>query len=150
MIWGGISTMGPTDICVIKGTVNQEKYVEILNDYLLPSANAYYGNDWVLQQDNAPPHVSRSSQEWLAQNVPAVLAWPPNSADLSPIENMWGIVKDRVEKENAKTFDNFKADIVKIWTDLDPELSSRLIAGVPNRLRWCRDHHGEQVPRNFS
>jgi hypothetical protein len=43
MIWGGISTMGPTSIAIIQGSVDQYKYQDILAEHLLGVADAYYG-----------------------------------------------------------------------------------------------------------
>lgn len=145
MIWGGISTMGPTSIAIIQGTVDQYKYQEILAEHLLGVADAYYGDDWRLQQDNATPHVSRSTKKWLDANVPAVLAWPANSADLSPIENVWTIVKDAVEKSEPKNLNEFRDSIVSTWNKIDPELTSRLMASMPLRLKACRDLRGEEI-----
>jgi transposase len=102
MIWGGISTMGPTSVAVIQGTVDQYKYQDILQEHLLGVVDACYGDNWRFQQDNATPHKARSTQKWLQAHVPSILQWPPNSADLSPIENVWPLLKRNLEKETPK------------------------------------------------
>lgn len=149
MIWGGISTMGPTPLAVIPGTINQYLYQDILQEYLLGTAEAYYGENWRFQQDNATPHVARSTKQWLETNVPATLSWPPNSADLSPIENLWPLIKNNVEKNAPVNFIDFQSNVVLTWNEIDVDLLSRLIATVPNRLRACRDLRGEQVNLKF-
>lgn len=149
MIWGGISTMGPTPLAVVQGTIDQYKYQDILHDHLLVAAEGYYGDNWRLQQDNATPHKAKSTMEWLARNVPAVLEWPPNSADLSPIENVWPILKNIVEKNSSTNFADFRDDVVAAWDNIDPGLTSRLIASIPRRLRACRDLRGGEVNMNL-
>ena len=81
----------------------------------------------------------------MQDNVPELMEWPANSADLSPIENVWLIVKDRVEKENASTIAEFRQQIVQTWNDLDLTLLSRLIATVPQRLQACIAAGGGEI-----
>jgi transposase len=145
MIWGGISTMGPTSIAIIQGSVDQYKYQDILAEHLVGAGDAYYGENWRLQQDNATPHSARSTKEWLEANVPSILPWPANSADLSPIENVWTIVKDAVEKSQPKNINEFRDSIVSTWNQIDADLTSRLIASMPARLKACRDLRGEEI-----
>ncbi len=135
--------MGPTTLSINHTTINQYNYVEILEDYLLPNAQAYYGDDWRFQQDNAAPHTAKSTREWLGANVPSVLEWPPNSPDFSPIENMWPILKNGVEKENAKILTDIEQKIVEIWNGIDLSIPRRVLETVPALLKCCRDLKGE-------
>ncbi len=145
MIWGGISTLGQTTLAVVRGSINSNRYIEILQEHLLPSAISLYGDAWRLQQDNATPHVSKSTRNWLAENVPQVLVWPANSPDLSPIENIWQIVKNAVEKNGTKNLPEFEQKIVQTWTELDVGMLSRLIDSMPRRLKLCRDLRGNEI-----
>ena len=145
MVWGGISTMGTTELAFVNGTIDSQKYMDTLADYLLPSAQAYYGEDWRLQQDNATPHVSKLTRGWLNENIPAVLEWPANSPDLSPIENVWQILKYRVEKKEPQTIPDLKNFLAQTWNEIDTTIYSRLIESVPRRLKLCRDIRGNEI-----
>ncbi len=46
----------------------------------------------IFQQDNAPAHTSRITTAYLDSTNLRLLEWPPQSPDLSPIENAWAIL----------------------------------------------------------
>ncbi|GFX79834.1 transposable element Tcb1 transposase [Trichonephila clavipes] len=50
----------------------------------------------IFQQDNARPHVARILQTFFVKHQIELLPWQARSPDLSPIENMWSIVAQRL------------------------------------------------------
>ncbi len=54
----------------------------------------------IFMHDRAPCHRSKIVSKWLDDNKMSVLDCPGNNSDLSPIENMWMIIKIRL---NVKT-----------------------------------------------
>lgn len=53
-------------------------------------------NKFIFQQVYTPSHVSNKTMAYLKKkgiNEIEILDWPPNSLDLNPIENYWGIMK---------------------------------------------------------
>ncbi|GFX78966.1 transposable element Tcb1 transposase [Trichonephila clavipes] len=50
----------------------------------------------IFQQDNAQPHVARIIQRFFVNHQIELLPWPARSPDLSPIENMWSMVVQRL------------------------------------------------------
>ena len=57
----------------------------------------------ILRQDGAPAHHGRKTQpqDWCPASFPdfwGKRTWPGNSSDLSPIENLWAIVKEELSK----------------------------------------------------
>ena len=62
MVWGGVSEGGKTDLVVIEGSLNANKYVqEVLGPHVVPYAGAV-GESFVLMDDNARPHRGRAGR----------------------------------------------------------------------------------------
>ncbi len=99
MIWAAMSSAGVGPLCFLKSTVNAAIYQEILEHFMLPSADKLYGDaDFIFQQDLAPAHTAKGTKSWFNDHGVTVLDWPANSPDLNPIENLLGIVKRKIPR----------------------------------------------------
>ena len=88
---------GKSKLIIIRGTVNSQKYQEIIAE-ALPSMKSLYPRGFVLIEDNAPCHKSKSTRQWKIRTT----EWPPASPDLNPIEAVWNLMKRQVERELPK------------------------------------------------
>ncbi len=103
MIWGAMSSAGVGPLWFLKTNVTAPVYQEILEHFMLPSADQLFKDaDFIFQQDLAPAHTAKSTKSWLNDHGVGVLDWPANSPDLNPIENLWGIVKRKMRNNNLK------------------------------------------------
>ncbi len=65
MIWAAMSSAGVGPLCFLKSTVNAAIYQEILEHFMLPSADKLYGDaDFIFQQDLAPAHTFKGTKSW--------------------------------------------------------------------------------------
>ncbi len=61
MIWGAMSSAGVGPLCFLKTNVTAPVYQEILEHFMLPSAEQLFKDaDFIFQQDLAPAHTAKS------------------------------------------------------------------------------------------
>ncbi len=119
----------------MKSTVNAAIYQDILEHFMLSSADKLYGDaDFIFQQDLAPAHTAKSTKSWLNDHGVTVLDWPANSPDLNPTENLCGIVKRKMRDTRPNNTDDLKAAIKATWASVTPEQCHSLIASMPRRI----------------
>ncbi len=84
MIWGAMSSAGVGPLCFLKTNVTAPVYQEILEHFMLPSADQLFKDaDFIFQQDLAPAYTAKSTKSWLNVGVldwPAGPEWGPFSA----------------------------------------------------------------------
>ena len=73
-MWGGISARGTTPLCIFENNLTKERYTEILEGHLLPTAQVLYPDGWIFQQDNDPKHMAGHARQWLRDQTVTVLA----------------------------------------------------------------------------
>lgn len=142
MIWGCISWKGKSKICILEEgfRINKETYVQMLEEYLIPFINfnkSNYQNDKKklhFIQDNARAHIAEYSMNWLQENNIDTPKYPANSPDMNPIEKVWKIIKDKIEKAAPTTLNELKHEIQKAWDGLELKMIQSLIEGARHRM----------------
>ncbi len=113
-----MSSAGVGRLCFLKSTVNAAIYQEILEHFMLPSADKLYGDaDFIFQQDLAPAHTAKGTKSWFNNHGVTVLDWPANSPDLN-IENLWSIVKRKMRDTRPNNADDLKATVKETWASI--------------------------------
>ncbi len=122
MVWGCVSALGKGNLHFCDGTINAEKYIEILEHNMLPSRrHLFQGRPCIFQQDNAKPHSAHITKSWLQRKRVRVLDWPACSPDLSPIENVWCILKRKMQQRRPRTVAHLKTCLQEEWDKITPE-----------------------------
>lgn len=134
--------------------ITTEEYKDVLNNTLLPAGtrifNAQGMGTWVLQQDNDPTHkiAGEAIKDWNYKKVSSVKLmanWPPNSPDLSPIENLWSMVQARVNAQGCENFTCFKAAVEKELRNTPKEVLESLVMSMPKRMKKVIEAGGDRI-----
>ncbi|KAG0817752.1 hypothetical protein G6F16_012601 [Rhizopus arrhizus] len=139
MLWGCLTWYGVGYLSNIKGSINSDFYIGILEDELMKTFDWYdlQKEDIIFQQDNASIHTAKEVSEWLENNNISVLRWPPHSPDLNPIENLWSILKRRLlqyEKQPDGMLELWSR-IENVWESITQNECQKLIESMPKRIK---------------
>ncbi|CDH61286.1 hypothetical protein RO3G_16829 [Lichtheimia corymbifera JMRC:FSU:9682] len=139
MVWGCFSWHGIGFMSKIDGRMDADLYCSILSDELLQTLEWYNlsKDDIIFQQDNDPKHTSNKAKKWFEDNAVNVMKWPAYSPDINPIENLWAIVKRKLNE-----YDEAPASMRELWERVEyvwehsitPELCKKLIESMPKRM----------------
>jgi hypothetical protein len=83
--------IGPLVIIEKGGTMTAKRYLETVKKYFVPfyrRMRRKYGPRVVMQEDNTSWHKAKLVTDYLDKQKVKRLRWPPQSPDLSPIENL--------------------------------------------------------------
>ncbi len=134
MIWGAMSSAGFGPLCFLKTNITATVYQEILEHFVLPSADQLFKDaDFIFQQDLAPAHTAKSTKSWLNDHGVGVLDWSANSPDLNPI-SLWGIFKRKMRNKRPKNAEELKATVKETWASIQPHQCHKLITSMSCRI----------------
>jgi transposase len=139
--------MGPLVIIPKGGTMTAERYKEVLREHFIPfykRMRRLYGPEVVMQEDNAPWHKAKLVADFLQAQKVKTIRWPPQSPDLSPIENLWAQIKTRIGKirHRTRTLSDLEAALHEVWPQISPDSLLRLNESMPKRLDLCIKNKG--------
>ncbi len=144
MVWGCMSACGMGSLHIWKGTINAERYIQVLEQHMLPSRRRLFqGRPCIFQHDNARPHTASITTSWLRRRRIRVLKWPACSPDLSPIENIWCIIKRKMRQRRPKTVEQLEACIRQEWDNIPIPKLEQLVSSVPRRLQTVIKRRGD-------
>ena len=103
----------------------------------------------IFQQDGAPAHRAKKTQEWFRTNFPDFWAkdeWPGNSSGLSPIENLWALVQQKLSQlVPATSDDTLMRKRRALWPCISAGTLDNLMSGMPDRMRACIKERWEYI-----
>lgn len=125
--------------------MNSAAYQRLLEDHLASFMNGI-GQGMVLQQDNAPIHVSKHMKAYFAQQNWKVSDWPAKSPDLNVIENVWGRLQNKIAEMSPKNLQELDAMIRKAWYEIcTPDYCESLFKSIPTRLSKVIANDGSRI-----
>jgi transposase len=171
-VYMGISYHGTTSLKFVTGThkqvskytnpktklphkgVAKDEYTVVLRDHFIPQGNKLFAHagkwadNWKLQQDNAPPHKTATNMAFIADHVPAghFLAWPANSPDLSPIENLWAWMDSKLHKlHRCKNVEELKEKLEQVRQSIPSSYLHNVFDGMNARMKRVLDLNGDYI-----
>jgi hypothetical protein len=135
-ILGCITYDGPGLHMLCDGRMDQHRYIDTLENYLMPTKDIFFGEepDWMYQQDNAPCHKAKSVTEWFKQNNINVLQWPARSPDLNPIENVWTVLGRKLTKEPVTSAEDLRENLKQSFNGLTVEYCRKLFDSMKKKI----------------
>jgi len=105
------------------------------------STTLFSGQEWVFQEDSAPGHKAKTTQEWLRRNVLAFFSaenWPSGSPDLNPLDyKLWAVLEDMACHKRHSSLGSLKRSLVKTAAEIPLEMVHAATAEWPEHLRAC-------------
>lgn len=102
-------------------------------------------------QDGDPSQNSKAARDALAEVNAELLAIPPRSPDLNPIENIFKLVGDNLRKNAVKykiskeTLPQFQARLIATIRSIPIETINKTIDSMDNRLSIILKNHGRKT-----
>lgn len=145
MVWAGICASGKTPLVFVDQGIKlcQEVYRrDVLQSVVLPWAQQHFGNeDWTFQQDSAPAHKAKKTQQWCKDNLPNFITaeeWPPYSPDLNPMDYaIWSILETRACSKPHRNLESLKRSLLAEWAKISIDEVRATAENFIKRLQLC-------------
>ena len=169
-IYLGLTPHGLTDVHFVTGTskmashymrgkqparsITTVEYKDVLSQTLLPAGDRLFAQlpSWTFQQDNDPCHKKGGMEAVAAWNdshphhtVSLLDGWPPHSGDLSPIENVWGMLECEVDAMVLHTLDEYKAAVLMAIKNFSKSIINELYNSMHDRMQLCIQQKGDKT-----
>lgn len=137
MVWGGVTATGRTQLVVLDGPVNAQRYEDqVLDPVVRPFLQQHGG---LLQQDNARAHTARATQHYLQAHNIDVIDWPSLSPDLAPIEHVWDELGRRVYKRDPppRNVNELRLALLQEWHHIPQNSIRNIVNSMRKRCTAC-------------
>lgn len=167
-VYAGITRYGVTKPHVVAGTskytsvhmnkkgqqaknITASEYKEVVDKTLLPQGRKLFTtqgvSSWTLQMDGDPSHNCAPGvvKQWNKKNSSSVQLlgkWPPNSPDLSPIENLWGWLQRQVDQKGCNSFEQYKQAVYDELAAVPKQHLANLFDSMKKRLALVIQNEG--------
>lgn len=100
---------------------------------------------WSLFQDNAKYYTTELMIAYLQDCCNFFPKLISKLSDFNPIENLWSIIKGRVEDIQRKSIDDLIDLSFQTWESITMNENHELFDSPPNRLNACTNAKGMQI-----
>ena len=144
--WGEFFLRGRTQLVETVGSFDRHMYRGIIDNHVLPFMYDVHDGlaSFVLQEASCGSHRAKSIADYLANEEVARMKWLPQSPDLNPIENLWGLMKTYLRKRAVhpkNPIDLFRI-LSNIWNTLPDSYFQKLVASMPKCIEMVCENKG--------
>lgn len=138
--WGWMWGYGPGELVKIEGQLTGLKYIEILENVLLPTVRKMAIPEplpFKYVQDNSSVHQCKVVKDWFKDHPEIeVIDWPTKGCDMNPIEHLWAIMTRDWSVGEIRNQASVEARAMEVWESIRrrENLCSSLVKSIPNRL----------------
>ncbi|XP_073979190.1 uncharacterized protein isoform X1 [Rhodnius prolixus] len=153
-VWAGVASWGIIGPYFFDGTVNGERYGEMLNLFLIPQLRRKrrLNRTW-FQQDGATCHTAALTLALLKETFGIRLlsrssdfAWPPCSPDLTvPDFFLCGYLKSRVYETKPRDLEDLKSRIRAEFVKISASMLKKVFKNFVKRLEECKAQNGHHL-----
>lgn len=140
-IWACASSRGKCHLHIIRSkTFGAKEYVRLIRKTI--SRMEDHNPDYEFQQDNASIHRTKFGMSEFAKQGLNPVEWPAKSPDLSPMENVWALLKRLInmrKPHNKRTLINA---VKWAWKTLSNAKVAACFTNMQLRLRRCVELDG--------
>lgn len=141
-----LSSKGISRVVPYEGTIDSNKFQHMVVGPIDDMNELFDGERWRWVMDKASCHTSRSTQRFMAENVPSLMPpkeWPANSPDISPIENFYGDAQAAVDSKHPRDLASLKQIVNSEFRNVTPVKCQKFISALPGRLKRIIQSKGE-------
>lgn len=80
--------------------------------------------------------------KWFDKQQIHVLPWPPTSPDLNPIENVWSIIDQELQKVKISSIGKLEEEIKRIWYSISDQIWANLSNSMVDRVEKISSQKG--------
>ena len=97
-------------------------------------------------EDGAPCHKAGYTTHEREKEGIVKIDWPANSPDFNPIERIWTLMKQRIQRrrgaERVTTVQRMREVLIEEWENITVEEINREIMKLPAIMQRCIDVNG--------
>ena len=141
--WGAISKKGATSLHIYTGNLESDLYKKVVKKHI-PEMQEIYSNGFFVH-DNLPLHLSVEGE--LKKQGLKFTKFPSYSPDLTPIENFWSTLKNKVYNDHPKTERQLVNSLKENWRELtEVQNLQPYFETLRGKYNQCIEEKGHRLP----
>ena len=134
--------------------MNSKQTCLSIDAVLTPLLHKTRFKNYKVLMDNAAPHTSKETKEFMeSQGIEYIEfgggkhgekgGFPPNSPDLNPIENIFGILQANVNEFQPSTVGELIKVVERCWEQIDMKHIISTIRSLKKRMKFVLENNGD-------